>query len=226
MVDGSKAASWSAEVKLKRRATALVWRKRAPQEVIICGVLPGEFTDALHSPLSSCVSLPDKNFPKSNPTDPIMRAFLSLLLVSCFSTAVAQESAPVPVRERERRVYVPFDELEKVFKDGGKGVFLPYREFLDLWNELTIKREEDDKPPPAEAVIAKAEYTGSVEGDSVVLDAKITAESFKKGWVLLPLTDKGRSRHRRSGPPARRCCVRVRMAVISCCRKKASMRSR
>lgn len=119
-----------------------------------------------------------------------MRAFLSLLLVSCFSTAVAQESAPVPVHERERRVYVPFDELEKVFKDGGKGVFLPYREFLDLWNELTIKREEDDKPPPAEAVIAKAEYTGRVEGDSVILDAKITAESFKKGWVLLPLTDK------------------------------------
>ncbi|WP_294391489.1 hypothetical protein [Prosthecobacter sp.] len=117
-----------------------------------------------------------------------MRALLSLLLVSCFSTALAQESAPV--RERERRVYVPFDELEKVFKDGGKGVFLPYREFLDLWNELTIKREEDDKPPPAEAVIAKAEYTGRVEGDSVILDAKITAESFKKGWVLLPLTEK------------------------------------
>jgi len=134
-----------------------------------------------------------------------MRAFLSILLVSCLATAVAQDPVPppapappppapvndkVPVRERERRVYVPFDELEKVFKDGGKGVFLPYREFLDLWNELTLKRDEDEKPPPAEAVIAKAEYTGRVEGDSVILDAKITAESFKKGWVLLPLTDK------------------------------------
>ncbi len=87
-------------------------------------------------------------------------------------------------------MYVPFDELEKVFDDGGKGVFLPYREFLDLWNELTLKREETEKEPPAEAVLAKAEYTGRVEGDSVILDAKITAESFKKGWVLLPLTDK------------------------------------
>ncbi|WP_395738214.1 hypothetical protein [Prosthecobacter sp.] len=105
----------------------------------------------------------------------------------------APAPAPAPttvVRERERRVYVPFDELEKVFKDGGKGVFLPYREFLDLWNELTLKREETEKAPPAEAVLAKAEYTGRVEGDSVILDAKITAESFKKGWVLLPLTDK------------------------------------
>ena len=123
-----------------------------------------------------------------------MRALLSLLLVSCIASAFAQEPVPpndkLPVRERERRVYVPFDELEKVFKDGGKGVFLPYREFLDLWNELTLKRAEDDKPPPAEAVLAKAEYTGHIEGDSVVLEAKITAESFKNGWVLLPLTDK------------------------------------
>ncbi|MFN0078863.1 MAG: hypothetical protein ACKVY0_20575 [Prosthecobacter sp.] len=121
-----------------------------------------------------------------------MRALFSSLLVLCFTNAFAQEvpDDKLPVRERERRVYVPFDELEKVFKDGGKGVFLPYREFLDLWNELTIKRAEDDKPPPAEAVLAKAEYTGHIEGDSVVLEAKITAESFKKGWVLLPLTDK------------------------------------
>lgn len=123
-----------------------------------------------------------------------MRSLLSLLLLSCFASASAQTPAPPddnpPVRERERRVYVPFDELEKVFNDGGKGVFLPYREFLDLWNELTLKREEDEKPPPAAAVLAKAEYTGRVEGDSVILDAKITAESFQKGWVLLPLTEK------------------------------------
>lgn len=96
----------------------------------------------------------------------------------------------LPVRERERRVYVPYEDLEKVFKDGGKGVFLPYREFLDLWNELTLKRDEEDKPPPAEAVVSRAEYTGKVEGESLVLDAVITVQSFKKGWVLVPLVDK------------------------------------
>ncbi|HYF37848.1 MAG TPA: hypothetical protein VD994_21275, partial [Prosthecobacter sp.] len=93
----------------------------------------------------------------------------------------------VPVRERERTVYVPFEDLEKVFQDGGRGVFLPYREFLDLWNQLTLKRPEDEKAPPAEAVLARAEYTGQVENDSVVLEAKLTVESFRKGWVLLPL---------------------------------------
>jgi hypothetical protein len=138
----------------------------------------------------------------------VLRPLLSLLFAI---THAAQETPPVapptapisdtltpattdtrvPTIERERTVYVPFDELEKVFKDGGKGVFLPYREFLDLWNELTLKRETEDKPPPADAVLAKAEYTGRVEGESLILDAKITVESFKKGWVLLPLVNQG-----------------------------------
>ncbi|MCX6857093.1 MAG: hypothetical protein NTV80_19555, partial [Verrucomicrobia bacterium] len=124
----------------------------------------------------------------------IPQALFTLLFAA---TLAAQEASPpitdtrVPTVERERTVYVPFDELEKVFKDGGQGVFLPYREFLDLWNELTLKREKEDNPPPADAVLAKAEYSGRVEGESLILDAKITVESFKKGWVLLPLVDRG-----------------------------------
>ena len=103
--------------------------------------------------------------------------------------APAADAAKVPVRERERRIYVPYDELEKVFQDGGKGVFLPYREFLDLWNELTLKREDEkDKPPPTDGVVSKADYTGHVEGQTLVLDAKISVESFKKGWSSLVLS--------------------------------------
>ena len=45
------------------------------------------------------------------------------------STTPAAEGKLVPVRERERTVYVPEEELEKIFQDGGRGVFLPYREF-------------------------------------------------------------------------------------------------
>ena len=58
------------------------------------------------------------------------------------------EKKPEIVRERERTIYVPYDELEKVFTDGGKGVFLPYKEFLDLWNELTLKRKADEEVKP------------------------------------------------------------------------------
>lgn len=95
-----------------------------------------------------------------------------------------------PVRERERRVYVPFEDLDKVFQDQGRGVFLPYREFLDLWNELTLRREEDDKPPPSSAALTRAEYTGRVEDGGLVLEARLTAESFVEGWTSLPLMGK------------------------------------
>ena len=98
------------------------------------------------------------------------------------------DASKLPVRERERTIYVPYDQLEKVFQDGGKGVFLPYREFLDLWNELTLKRQDDQEKPPTDGVVSRAEYTGHVEGQTLVLDAKISVESFKKGWSTLVLS--------------------------------------
>lgn len=91
------------------------------------------------------------------------------------------------MRERERRIYVPFEELENVFQEGGRGVFLPYREFLELWNELTIQRDEGEDEPPVDAVLARAEYTGRVEGESLILEGVLNVESFKKGHTLLPL---------------------------------------
>lgn len=93
------------------------------------------------------------------------------------------------MRERERRVYVPFDELENVFQEGGRGVFLPYREFLELWNELTLQRDTKQDEPPVAAVLSRAEYTGRVEGDSLILDGVLTVESFKDGYTLLPLVE-------------------------------------
>jgi len=102
------------------------------------------------------------------------------------SPAAPKEETKLPVRERERTVYVPYEELEKTFQDGGRGVFLPYREFLELWGELTLKREREEKAP-TDGVVSRAEYTGRVEDGTLTLDAKITVESFQKSWVSLPL---------------------------------------
>ncbi len=136
-----------------------------------------------------------------------MRHILVLIFAfGFFACAFAQESAPTPpsqiapaqpekkpktVRERERTIYVPFDELEHVFNDGGKGVFLPYKEFLELWSELTLKRKADDVKPPQDGVVSKAEYTGRVDGETLVIDARITVESFKQGWLTVPLAKNG-----------------------------------
>lgn len=131
-----------------------------------------------------------------------MRHVLIALIATGFLVcAFAQEPSPAPappenkpetVRERERTIYVPYDELEKVFTDGGKGVFLPYKEFLELWNELTLKRKAGDEvKPPQDGVVSKAEYTARVEGETLVMDAVITVESFKKGWLTVPLAKGG-----------------------------------
>ena len=131
-------------------------------------------------------------------------AFIIFAAFGVLSSLVAQQPAmaPVPVaptkpdsdkqivRERERTIYVPYDEIEKVFNDGGKGVFLPYREFLDLWNELNLKRKQDEVKPPQDGVVTKADYTARVEGETLVIDAVVSVESFKKGWLVLPLADK------------------------------------
>ena len=121
-----------------------------------------------------------------------MKTYLLLLaLVAASATAQTPATNPAspPASESKlKEIYIPYDQLEKTFTDGGKGVFLPYKEFLDLWNQLNIKRTDEEKAPPTDGVISKAEYTGKVEGQTLILDAIISAESFKpKGWTTLSL---------------------------------------
>lgn len=76
-------------------------------------------------------------------------------------------------------------------KDQGQGVFLPYREFLEMWNQLTAQRETAPEPPPTESLLTSAEYSGRVDGEVAVMDAVLRVESFKDGWSVLPLGGPG-----------------------------------
>ncbi|MFN0125709.1 MAG: hypothetical protein ACKV19_03360 [Verrucomicrobiales bacterium] len=100
-------------------------------------------------------------------------------------------AAVEPVAREERRVFVPFEDLEKTLKDHGQGVFLPYREFLEMWNQLSAQREKIPEPPPTDSLLTSAEYTGRVEGEVAVIDALLRVESFKDGWAVLPLGGPG-----------------------------------
>ncbi len=112
---------------------------------------------------------------------------------------VVAEPAPEAEREiinRERSIYVPYEDLEAVFEQDGRGVFLPYREFLDLWNQINLQdKKEDDVKPPTDGVLESAQYTAVVEGDEnqvLSIDAVLTVESFKeKGWAVVPLLKGG-----------------------------------
>ena len=52
-------------------------------------------------------------------------------------TGTAKEPAKVLVRERT--VYVPYEKLKETFEKEGRGIFMPYEEFLKLWNAAQVK---------------------------------------------------------------------------------------
>ena len=100
---------------------------------------------------------------------------------------------PTPaIPPAERSIYIPYEDLEAVFEKDGRGVFLPYREFLDLWNQLSVKNEEEEIDPPTDGVLSSAHYSATLEGDEnarvMKIVAKLQAESFlDKGWSVVPL---------------------------------------
>ncbi len=94
---------------------------------------------------------------------------------------------PAQTITREQTVYVPFSDLEQVFEKQERGVFLPYREFLEMWNKLNLPAELKKKEPPVEGVLAGANYTGKIEGDVATINAKLNFEALKDGWAKLEL---------------------------------------
>ena len=96
-----------------------------------------------------------------------------------------------PAIAKERTVYIPFDDLAKTLANEGQGVFLPYREFLEMWNQLTLQQKQEQIQAPADAVLSSMEYTGTVAGEVASITATLQVESFKeKGWAVLPLVGK------------------------------------
>jgi hypothetical protein len=106
-------------------------------------------------------------------------------------TAAAPTPTPAPAKEKS--IYVPYDQLEKIFEKEGRGVFLPYREFIEMWNQLHLPELAKKTPPPVDGVLSSARYSGKVEGDVVTLSAKLDLEALKEGWSMLKLGAPGLS---------------------------------
>ena len=91
---------------------------------------------------------------------------------------------------REQTVYVPFEKLDDVFEKEGRGIFLPYEEFLKLWQAAQPSPEPDvPDHPPADAVLRGGRYSGTVDGEVARIEVTFGLEALKKGWseVSLPL---------------------------------------
>ncbi|MGQ9592507.1 MAG: hypothetical protein ACUVYA_19690, partial [Planctomycetota bacterium] len=87
---------------------------------------------------------------------------------------------------------MPYEKLREIFEKEGRGIFLPYEEFLELW-KAAGEREPEPAPdlPPADVVLRGGLYVGTVSGDVARFEVTFDVDALKKGWSELALPLRG-----------------------------------
>lgn len=128
----------------------------------------------------------------------LSRWSVCLLLLALAAPLFAQPAAPAQPAEkaeetpplREQSIYIPYARLRSMFEKEGRGVFLPYDKFQELWQaaQKAARRIEEIKPPIA-ALITQAESNAVIldKADVVQVSARITIEALGEGWLEVPL---------------------------------------
>jgi len=119
-----------------------------------------------------------------------MRHFgwLGLFVLICGMAWCGEPGPGDGVVLRERTVYVPYEKLKETFEKEGRGVFLPYEEFLKLWNAGQPKEKTPDEvKPPADAVIAGGSYVGIAKESAVRFEVMYKIKALGKAWSELAL---------------------------------------
>lgn len=89
---------------------------------------------------------------------------------------------------REQTIYIPYAKLREIFEREGRGVFLPYEQFQELWRaarEATHKPEE--QLPPAATLITEMSSEAQVARDVMSVSAQLRIEVLREGWHEIPL---------------------------------------
>ena len=106
----------------------------------------------------------------------------------------------------EQDIYIPYEKLRQVFEKQGRGVFLPYDKFQELWQAAQDKtRPAAEIKPPVGALITEIDNEASVEKDVVNVKAKVKIEVLAEGWNEIPLRlgDAAITKATLAGQPAR-----------------------
>jgi hypothetical protein len=115
----------------------------------------------------------------------------SFILVMSFSccVVVGQESKNDETGSlNEQTIYVPYEKLREVFERDGRGVFLPYDKFQQLWNEARQNQPKKlDLTAPLGALITGIESTATLGKEIVNVDATIKIELLREGWHRVPI---------------------------------------
>ena len=98
----------------------------------------------------------------------------------------SKEAADVP--PREQTIYIPYEKLRQTFEKDGRGVFLPYERFQELWKAARAQEHKTaEAKPPVPAVITMADSEATVGKEVVRVAARLKIDLLASGWVEVPL---------------------------------------
>ncbi|HUE72001.1 MAG TPA: hypothetical protein VMP01_14030, partial [Pirellulaceae bacterium] len=89
---------------------------------------------------------------------------------------------------REQTIYIPYAKLRAMFEKEGRGVFIPYEKFQELWNAArSAAAKIEELKPPVGALVTEIDSTATVQKDVVSVSAKVTIDVLTEGWHEIPL---------------------------------------
>jgi hypothetical protein len=89
---------------------------------------------------------------------------------------------------REQTIYIPYEKLRQTFEKDGRGVFIPYERFQELWKAARAQeRKPAEVKPPTPAVITMADSEATVGKEVVRVVAQLKIDLLASGWVEVPL---------------------------------------
>ena len=151
----------------------------------------------------------------------LRRAVVFALLCAAGVPALVPAQEPAkpmePAKEapvKEQTIYVPYTKLRAMFEKEGRGVFLPYDKFQELWKQAQAAAQKiEDFKPPVGAIITQIESQATTQKDVVSVTAKISIDLLTEGWheVPLRLADSAIRSAKIGDEPAR---VRIRQLAI------------
>ena len=85
----------------------------------------------------------------------------------------------------DRLIYVPYRNIKQVFEKQGATVFMPYLEYLKLWQKNGFRKTPVKLP--VSAVITRSEYIGRIDKDLARIEATYTVKVIGKPWAEVPV---------------------------------------
>ena len=125
----------------------------------------------------------------------LRRAVVFALLCTSGVPALSRAQEPAqpmePAKEtplKEQTIYVPYAKLRAMFEKEGRGVFLPYDKFQELWKQAqAAARKIEDIKPPVGAIITQIDSQATTQKDVVSVTAKVSIDLLTEGWHEVPL---------------------------------------